>query len=117
MFKRISVFLYGVLAYALFFGSFLYAIGFLGNFFVPKTIDSGPEIPFGTALLINAGLLGLLPCNTASWHALHSRSGGRSSSRGLQSEAPTFCFRVSVSLRSSHRGSPWAALYGTSRIR
>lgn len=59
MFKRIAVFLYGVFSYALFFSTFLYAIGFIGNFFVPKTIDGQPEIPFGEALLINSALLGL----------------------------------------------------------
>lgn len=59
MTKRIAVFLHGVISYALFFGTFLYAIGFIGNFFVPKTIDGQPELPFGEALLINAALLGL----------------------------------------------------------
>lgn len=59
MFKRIAVLLYGVVSYAVFFGTFLYAIGFIGNFFVPKSIDGEPEIPFGKALLINGALLGL----------------------------------------------------------
>jgi protein-S-isoprenylcysteine O-methyltransferase Ste14 len=59
MFKRIAIFLYGVVSYAVFFGTFLYAIGFIGNFYVPKTIDGEPQLPFGKALLINAALLGL----------------------------------------------------------
>jgi protein-S-isoprenylcysteine O-methyltransferase Ste14 len=59
MLKRIAVFLYGVISYALFFGNFLYALGFMANVFVPKSIDSGPEVPFGTALLINSLLLGV----------------------------------------------------------
>jgi methanethiol S-methyltransferase len=59
MLRRIAVFLYGVASYMAFLGAFLYAIGFLGNFGVPKAIDSGRDVPLATALAINAGLLGL----------------------------------------------------------
>ena len=57
--KRISAFTYGVTCYLIFFISFLYAIGFVGNFLVPKSLDSAPAMTFGRALLVNLGLLGL----------------------------------------------------------
>ena len=59
MFGRIFAFVYGVVCYAVFFATFLYAIGFIGNLWVPKTLDSAPLLPFGNALAINLGLLGL----------------------------------------------------------
>lgn len=59
MVRRVLAFAYGLFCYALFFAASLYAAGFLGNFGVPKSIDSGPQKSLGTALLINAGLLGL----------------------------------------------------------
>jgi protein-S-isoprenylcysteine O-methyltransferase Ste14 len=56
---KLITFLYGVFAYLLFLIAFLYAIGFIGNFIVPKSIDTGTETTFTQALLINVLLLSL----------------------------------------------------------
>ena len=57
--KRILAFAYGVLCYGAFVATYLYAIGFLGNFGVPKSIDSGREGSLLTALAIDGALLAL----------------------------------------------------------
>ncbi len=57
MIKRWSVFLFGVASYVLFLATFLYAIGFVGGFVVPTTLDGERTAPLGTALAIDALLL------------------------------------------------------------
>jgi protein-S-isoprenylcysteine O-methyltransferase Ste14 len=55
--NRIVAFLYGVVSYLVFLGTFLYAVGFVGGFLVPKSVDSGVAGPVAQALLVNALLL------------------------------------------------------------
>lgn len=54
---RFAVLGFGLVSYAVFFVSFLYLVGFLGNFGVPKSIDSGDAAALGRALLVDTLLL------------------------------------------------------------
>ena len=57
MFKRIGFFAYGSVSYLIFLGTFLYAIGFIGNFGVPRTLDGTPNGPLAVAFAIDVALL------------------------------------------------------------
>jgi methanethiol S-methyltransferase len=57
MLKRWSVFLFGVVSYVLFLATFLYAIGFVGGFVVPTTLDGERTAPLGTAIAVDTLLL------------------------------------------------------------
>jgi methanethiol S-methyltransferase len=67
--KRLVAFAYGVVCYLAFLAAFAYAIGFLGNLVVPKTIDGPAEGSFLRALLIDLGVLSVF----ALQHSLMAR--------------------------------------------
>lgn len=66
---RFTAFLYGFVAYLVFFAAFLYAIGFVAGLVVPKTIDDGPSSSIAQALTINLLLMTLF----AVQHSLMAR--------------------------------------------
>jgi protein-S-isoprenylcysteine O-methyltransferase Ste14 len=51
--QRTAVLLYGTAVYVLFFATFVYFIAFVGNFFVPKSVDVGPTVPVARAVVID----------------------------------------------------------------
>ncbi|MFW6067617.1 MAG: methanethiol S-methyltransferase [Myxococcota bacterium] len=57
--KRSAVLAFSGLSYVLFFGAFLYLIGFVTGFGVPKTVSGGPAVWHGPALIVNLGLVAL----------------------------------------------------------
>ncbi len=59
MSKRVGFFIYGVVCYAIFFATFLYAVGFIGGFAVPTTLDGPARVPLAQGIAINAALLGI----------------------------------------------------------
>ena len=67
--SRVLAAAYGAVCYLIFLATFLYAIAFVGDFLVPRTVDQGPAAGFGAALLINVGLLGVF----AVQHSLMAR--------------------------------------------
>src|SRR5690606_13027762 len=70
--SRIAIFIYGLIAYAVFFVTFLYLFGFAGGFFVPKSVHSGEASgPIWLAAMINLGLIGLF----GAQHAVMARPG------------------------------------------
>lgn len=71
MLSRIAIFLYSIICYAAGFVALVYAIGFVGNYVVPKTIDSGMGADLPTALLYDLPLLALF----AIQHSVMARQG------------------------------------------
>ena len=56
---RILALLYGAICYAIFFGTFLYAVGFIGGFAVPTRLDGPARGPLAASIAIDAALLGV----------------------------------------------------------
>jgi protein-S-isoprenylcysteine O-methyltransferase Ste14 len=69
--KRFLTIGYGAVCYVAFLAAFLYAIAFVGNFVVPRTVDVGVSAPIGEAVVVNLLLLGLF----AVQHSVMARPG------------------------------------------
>jgi protein-S-isoprenylcysteine O-methyltransferase Ste14 len=68
---KLIAFLYGIAAYNVFFVAILYAIGFVADMVVPKTIDSGPASPVAQSIIVDLLLMSLF----AVQHSVMARRG------------------------------------------
>ena len=94
MIGRVAALIYGIASYLVFFSSLLYAVAFIGNYLVPKSIDVGPESGLAQTILIDVALLGLF----AVQHSVMARPAFK---RWWTTIVPTSCERSTYVLISS----------------
>jgi methanethiol S-methyltransferase len=94
MLARFLMMLYAILSYAVFLVSFLYALGFIGNHVVPRSIDVGGPANLSAAILVNLLLLGLF----ALQHSMMARPAFK---RWWARNFPVACQRSTYVLLSS----------------
>lgn len=91
---RIAGLTYGVLCYGIFLATFLYAMAFIADLPVPRTIDKGPSAPVFTAIAVDLALLGLFAVQ-------HSGMARRGFKRWLTRWLPAHAERSTYVLLSS----------------
>jgi methanethiol S-methyltransferase len=69
--SRLGIFVYGLICYAVALVVFAYAMGFIGGFFTPTTLDGPPNLPLAAALVIDIGLIVVFSLQ----HSIMARSG------------------------------------------
>ena len=104
--KRIVAFSYGTLCYLVFLATFVYAVLFLGNVGLSRTIDGEATAPFWHAMLINTLLLGLFAVQHSVMARPAFKAGGPGWSRSQSSAAPMCCFQAWLCSCSSMTWQP-----------
>src|SRR5690242_6540246 len=94
MFARLLILSYAIASYAAFLVSFLYGLGFVGNYLVPKSIDVGSQANLIEAIAGDLLLLGLF----AIQHSIMARPGFKQWSAKI---LPVACQRSTYVLLSS----------------
>src|ERR1700704_3693418 len=94
MFARLLILFYAIASYAVFFVSFLYAVGFVGNYLVPKSIDVGGPTNVSEAIIVDLLLLGIF----AIQHSIMARPAFK---RWWAKILPEACQRITYVLLSS----------------
>ncbi len=69
--KKALILVYGIFSYVAFLAVFVYFVAFVGDFAVPKTVNSGPTTGLLRAILIDTGLVALF----AIQHLVMARQG------------------------------------------
>jgi len=94
MIGRVAALIYGLASYLVFFLSIVYAVAFVGNYLVPKSIDVGSESGLALSILIDVVLLGVF----AVQHSVMARPAFK---RWWTSIVPASCERSTYVLISS----------------